>query len=149
MKKLPVLLLILCCTSLIACGRGQQINGHNTRTAYRSVKALKNRLSPDARIEFEVSFWTLRDSIKDEKEFLNTVDGKKPEEIIALGKELYQSRKNSGFAGYEKYANWDDMIAKFSKERMDQGNLKNKEDSKDKNYESLYKNYETGSPPKR
>lgn len=141
MKKFPILLLIFCCTSLIACSKGQQINGHNTRTAYRSVKALKNRLSPDARIEFEVSFWTLRDSIKDEKEFLNTVDGKKPEEIIALGKELYQQRKNSGFAGYEKYAGWDDMIAKFGKERIDQDNRKgtNKADPKDKANEVLYK----------
>ncbi|MDO9048752.1 MAG: hypothetical protein Q7U66_13605 [Methylobacter sp.] len=141
MKKIPILLLILFCTSLIACGKGQQINGHNTRTAYRSVKALKNRLPPDARIEFEVSFWTLRDSIKDEKEFLNTVDGKKPEEIIALGKELYQQRKNSGFAGYEKYSSWDEMIAKFGKERIDQDNRKNKnnEDPKDKANEVLYK----------
>ncbi|MCK9620398.1 MAG: hypothetical protein M0R47_07680 [Methylobacter sp.] len=133
MKKLPILLLILCCTSLIACSKGQQINGHTTRTAFRSVKALKNRLSPDARIEFEVSFWMLRDSIKDEKEFLNTVDGKKPEEIIAMGKELYQQRKNSGFAGYEKYTSWEDMIAKFGKERIDQDNRKGqKEDPKDK-----------------
>jgi hypothetical protein len=140
MKKLPVLLLILSCTSLIACGKGEQINGHNTRTAYKSVKALKNRLSPEARIEFEVSFWTLRDSIKADKEFLNTVDGKKPEEIIALGKELYQQRKNSGFPGYEKYASWDEMIAKFGKERFDQDNkIKTKETPEDKANGVLYK----------
>jgi hypothetical protein len=141
MKKLPVFLLMLCCISLVACGKGDEINGHNTKTAYRSVKALKNHLSPEARIEFEVSFWTLRDSIKDEKEFLNAVDGKKPEEIIVLGKELYQQRKNSGFAGYDKYANWEDMIAKFGKERVDQDNHKNnnKADTKDKSNEVLYK----------
>jgi len=140
MKKLPILLLILCCTSLVACSKGSQINGHNTRTAFRSVKALKNRLSPDARIEFEVSFWMLRDSIKSEKDFLNAVDGKKPEEIIALGKELYQQRKNNGFAGYEKYSSWDDMIAKFGKERIDQDNRKaQKEDPKDQANDVLYK----------
>ena len=139
MKKLSILLLILCSISLIACSKGQQINGHNTRTAYRSVKALKNRLPPDTRIEFEVSFWTLRDSIKNDKEFLNAVDGKKPEEIIAMGKELYQKRKSSGFPGYEKYANWDEMIAKFGKERIDQDNRKNKEDPKDKANDVLYK----------
>ena len=50
MKKLPVLLLILICTTLLACSKGQEINGHNTSTAYRSVKALKNRLSPDNRL---------------------------------------------------------------------------------------------------
>lgn len=139
MKKLPILLLILSCTSLVACSKGSQINGHTTRTAYKSVKALKNRLSPEARIEFEVSFWTLRDSIKNEKEFLNTVDGKKPEEIIAMGKELYQQRKNSGFAGYDQYTSWEDMIAKFGKERLDQENRKNKEDAKDKANDVLYK----------
>ncbi|TAK61079.1 hypothetical protein [Methylobacter sp.] len=140
MKKLPILLLILCCVSLVACSKGQQINGHNTRTAYRSVKALKERLPPDARIEFEVSFWTLRDSIKNDKEFLDTVDGKKPEEIIVLGKELYQQRKNAGFAGYDKYTSWDDMIAKFGKERIDQDNRKgNKESPQDKANDVLYK----------
>jgi hypothetical protein len=139
MKKLPILLLILCSLALSACSKGQQINGHTTRTAFKSVKALKNRLSPDARIEFEVSFWMLRDSIKAEKEFLNAVDGKKPEEIIAMGKELYQQRKNSGFAGYEKYANWDEMIAKYGKERIDQDNRKYKEDPKDKANGVLYK----------
>jgi len=141
MKKLLILPLILCCTSLIGCGKGQQINGHNTNTAFRSVKALKNRLSPEARIEFEVSFWTLRDSMKVEKEFLNTVDGKKPEEIIVLGKELYQQRKNSGFSGYDKYASWEDMIAKFSQERVDQDSHRtiNKPDPKDKANEVLYK----------
>jgi hypothetical protein len=139
MKKLPILLLILCCTSLIACSKGQQINGHTTRTAFKSVKALKNHLSPDARIEFEVSFWMLRDSIKSEKEFLNTVDGQKPEEIIAMGKELYQQRKSSGFAGYDKYNSWEEMIAKFGKERLDQETPKGKEDPKDKANDVLYK----------
>ncbi len=139
MKKFLILLLILCCTSLIGCSKGSQINGHTIRTAFRSVKALKNRLSPDARIEFEVSFWTLRDSIKSEKEFLNAVDGKKPEEIIAMGKELYQQRKNSGFADYEKYASWEEMIAKFGKERIDQDNHKSKSDPKDAANDVLYK----------
>lgn len=139
MKKFPILLLILCCASLVACSKGSQINGHTTRTAFRSVKALKNRLSPEARIEFEVSFWMLRDSIKDGKEFLKTVDGKKPEEIIVLGKELYQQRKNTGYVGYEKYANWEEMIAKFGKERIDQDNHKNKADPKDEANDVLYK----------
>ena len=66
MKKLSTLLLILSCTVLVACGKGQEINGHSTSTAYRSVKALKNRLPTENRIEFEVSFWTIRDTKKDE-----------------------------------------------------------------------------------
>ena len=142
MKKLPALLLIISCVTLMACSKGQEINGHNTKTAYRSVKALKNRLSPDNRIEFEVSFWTIRDAKKDDKEFLNTVDGKKPEEIIAIGKEIYQERKAAGFKGYEQYSSWEEMIAKFGKERIDQDNRKGKSkeaQDKDKANDVLYK----------
>lgn len=142
MKKLPTLLLILGCATLIACSKGQEINGHNTATAYRSVKALKNRLSPDQRIEFEVSFWTIRDAKKDNKEFLDVVDGKTPEEIIAIGKEIYQERKAAGFKGYEQYSSWEEMIAKFGKERIDQDNRKGKSkeaQDKDKANDVLYK----------
>jgi hypothetical protein len=138
MKKLPALLLILSCASLMACGKGEEINGHNTKTAYRSVKTLKNRLSTDARIEFEVSFWTIRDAKKDDKEFLSAVDSKKPNEIIALGKEIYQQRKQSGYKGYENYTSWEEMIAKFGKERMDQDNRKGKS-KEDKENDVLYK----------
>jgi hypothetical protein len=126
----------------MACGKGQEINGHNTATAYRSVKALKNRLSPDNRIEFEVSFWTIRDAKKDDKEFLDVVDGKKPDEIIAIGKEIYQERKAAGFKAYEQYSSWEEMIAKFGKERIDQDNRKGKSkeaQNKDKANDVLYK----------
>lgn len=142
MKKLPALLLILSCATLIACGKGQEINGHNTSTAYRSVKALKNRLAPDKRIEFEVSFWTIRDAKKDNKEFLDVVDGKTPEEIIVIGKEIYQERKAAGFKGYEQYSSWEEMIAQFGKERIDQDNRKGKSkeaQDKDKANDVLYK----------
>ena len=138
MKKLPALLLVLSCATLMACGKGEEINGHNTKSAYRSVKTLKNRLSTDARIEFEVSFWTIRDAKKDDKEFLSAEDGKKPHEIIALGKEIYQQRKQSGYKGYENYTNWEEMIAKFGKERMDQDNRKGKS-KEDKENDVLYK----------
>lgn len=141
MKKITTCLLILSCALLIACGRGDKINGHNTKTAYRSVRALKNRLPTNSRIEFEVSFWTIRDANKDEAKFLDIVDGKTPEEIIAMGKEIYQERKNAGFANYTQYASWEDMIAKFSAERDDQDSRKGKkkEDARDKANDVLYK----------
>jgi len=125
----------------MACGKSDSINGHTIKTAYRSVKALKNRLSAENRIEFEVSFWTIRDANKDEANFLSIVDGKKPDEIIALGKELYQQRKAEGFANYNQYSSWEDMISKFGQERDDQDNRKgkNKEDAKDKANDILYK----------
>jgi len=138
MKKLPALLLVLGCATLLACGKGEEINGHNTKTAYRSVKALKNRLPTDTRIEFEVSFWTIRDAKKDDKEFLSVVDGKKPNEIIVLGKEIYQQRKQSGYKAYDSYSSWEEMIAKFGKERIDQDNRKGKS-KEDKENDILYK----------
>lgn len=120
MKRLPLLFFIFLCLALTACGRGQQINGHTTKTAYRSVKFLKEKLPPDNRVEFEVAFWTLRDANKGDEEFLNAVDGKSPWEIIDMGKEIYKQRKTTGFKGYEQYNSWEEMIAKFDKERIAQ-----------------------------
>jgi hypothetical protein len=140
MKKLSFCMVLLTCSLLIACGKGDQINGHNTKTAYRSVKALKNRLPANNRIEFEVAFWAIRDANKDDAQFLDAVDGKKPEEIIGLGKEIYQKRKDDGFAAYSQYKNWEDMISKFSAERDEQDiKGKKKEDAKDKANDVLYK----------
>lgn len=141
MNKIATCLLVLGCTLLMACGKGEQINGHNTKTAYRSVKAIKNRLPTNNRIEFEVSFWTIRDANKDDAKFLEIVDGKKPEEIIALGKEIYQQRKNAGFANYTQYSSWEDMITKFGEERDDQDSRKNKkkEEPRDRANDVLYK----------
>lgn len=141
MKKKFTWLLVLGCISLVACGKGEQINGHTTKTAYKSVKALKNRLPASNRIEFEVSFWTIRDANKDEAKFLEIVDGKKPEEIIAMGKEIYQQRKAAGFANYNQYSSWEDMISKFGVERDEQDSRKGrkKEDAKDKANDVLYK----------
>ncbi len=130
MKKLAIFLLALSCTALVACGRGSEINGHSTKTAFRSVQGLKRYMQPDKQMEFEVSFWMLRDANKDDDTFLDIVDGKKPEEIIDLAKALYQERKTAGIKEYEKYATWEEMIAKFSKERADQNKVSKSKDSR-------------------
>lgn len=117
-------LLILFCLALAACGRGQSVNGHTLNTAYRSVKVMKERVPPDSRMEFEVSFWTIRDAHKDNEEFLDTVDGKSAMQIIDMAKQIYQERKAAGFKGYEKYNSWEEMIANYDKERIDQDKSK-------------------------
>ncbi|MFZ4503301.1 MAG: hypothetical protein ACOYM1_05070 [Methylovulum sp.] len=141
MKKISAVLIILGCVALTACGKGQEINGHTINTAYKSVKMLKNRLLPENRIEFEVAFWTIRDANKEESHFLTMVDGKKPEEIIAMGKSLYQQRRDAGEQNYTQYSSWEEMITKFGRERIDQDNRKNskKEDGRDKANDVLYK----------
>jgi hypothetical protein len=134
-----MLLFISLCLALGACGKGQ-INGHTPKTAYRSVKFLKEKLPPDTRVEFEVSFWTIRDAKPNDEEFLDTVDGKTPFEVIDMAKEIYQQRKTSGFKGYEKYNSWEEMIAKFDKERTDQEKQKGstKRDDSRRNGTILY-----------
>jgi hypothetical protein len=112
----------------VGCGRGSEINGHSTKTAYRSVKGLKKYMPAETQLEFEVSFWMLRDANKDDDAFLKVVDGKKPEEIIGLAKALYQERKSSGFKEYEKYSSWEEMITKFGRERLDQDSVKKAKD---------------------
>ena len=92
---------------------------------------MKNRLPTEKRIEFEVSYWTMRDAIKDKKEFLSIVGGKNADEMIELGKGIFQQRKNDGFEKYTQYSNWDQMIATFTQERIDQGR-KNKKGKKEK-----------------
>lgn len=103
---------------------------------------LKERLPADLRVPFEVSFWTIRDANKDDKEFLDKIDGKTPNEIIAMGQELYQQRKSSAYQGYDKYASWEDMISKYNQERSEQdsrqGLANKKEDARDKANDVLY-----------
>ena len=129
MKKLPLVLLLTCSTMLIACS-GEKINAHSDKTAYRSVKMIKNRLQPEIRVEYEMSFWMIRDANKDDAAFLAAVDGKKAVEIIGMGKEIYQKRKTEGFAEYQQYKTWEEMMAKYDRDRLDQG--KSKSDIKEK-----------------
>jgi hypothetical protein len=143
MKKLAIILLALSFTALVACGRGSEINGHNTKTAYRSVKGLKKYMPAEKQMEFEVSFWMLRDANKDDDKFLEVVDGKKPEDIIGLAKTLYQERKTAGFKEYDQYANWEEMIAKFGKERLDQDKIRKGREEED------FKNGKTDDGKKR
>jgi len=133
MKKMTTVLLFLACSLLMACNKNHQINGSSMKTVNRSVSMIKERLPLDQRIEFEVSFWTLRDDIKDNGDFLEAVDGKTPEQLIETGKELFQKRKASGNKEYEQYASWEQMIAQYSQERIDQNRKKNPDERDKKN----------------
>lgn len=138
MRFLSTVFVFIICTQLLGCSKGSEINGRSLKTANRSVSMIKNRLPTEQRIEFEVSYWTLRDSIKNKDEFLDNVDGKSADELIVLGKEVFKNRKNAGFKSYEQYNSWDQMIAKFTQERIDQ-NKHRKFDSRDRANSVLYK----------
>lgn len=131
MKKLSTVLVFLACISLVGCNKGQQINGSTLKTVNRSVAALKERLPLDQRVEFEVSFWTLRDEIRNNKEFLDAVDGKTPQQLIESGRELFAKRKAAGNKEYQQFTSWDQMIAEYTQERINQNRGK-KADPRDK-----------------
>lgn len=131
MKKATTILVFLLCTFAVACNKSHQINGSSLKTVNRSINAIKEKLPLDQRIEFEVSFWTLRDEIRNNKDFLNEIDGKTPEQLISKGKELFEKRKASGNKEYAQYNNWDQMITQYTQERIDQ-NRKKTPDARDK-----------------
>ena len=120
MRIISTVCAFIMCLSLLGCSKGSEINARSLKTATRSVSMMKNRLPTEKRIEFEVSFWTMRDAIKDKSEFLDAVDGKTADEMIDLGKEIFQQRKNDGFEKYTQYSDWEEMIAGFAQERTDQ-----------------------------
>jgi hypothetical protein len=128
---------------LVACS-GEKINAHSEKSAYRSVRMIKNRLHEDIRVAYEMSFWMIRDAKKDDTEFLAAVDGKKAAEIIAMGKEIYEKRKAEGFAEYQQYKTWEEMMAKYDRDRVKQGKAKSDvkpsiDDPKTGNRDIVYK----------
>lgn len=124
MKKATTVLIFIICSLMIGCNKSHQINGSSMRTVNRSINGIKGKLPLDQRIEFEVSYWSLRDEVRNNKEFLNEIDGMTPETLIARGKEIFKKRKASGIKEYQQYANWDQMIAEYTQERIDQNRKK-------------------------
>jgi len=105
-----MLTMIFIMTLTISCTSGMNINGSNMETAHKSVLNIKYNLPTEQRMEFEISYWSLRDQTKNDKEFLDIVDGKSAEEMIVIGKRIFHVRKNDGDEEYKNYHSWDDMI---------------------------------------
>ena len=140
MKKISIILVFVTCALLTACNKSQQINGSTLKTVNRSISYIKDRLPLDRRIEFEISYWTLRDEIRNNKEFLDAIDGKTPDQLIEVGKELFLKRKAAGAKEYVQFANWEQMIAQYSQERIEQNRKRSPGDDKEpKNPPVLYK----------
>lgn len=133
----PIVILSLCAL-LLGCSKSNEINGRSLRTANRSVSFIKDRLPVEQRVAFEISFWSLRDAIRNNEEFLDTIDGKTPEEMIDLGKKLFQKRKSEGYKDYEQFASWEQMIDHYTQERIDQ-NRRKRPDPRDRQNNVLYK----------
>ncbi len=138
MRILTIFIISLSVLLSTGCGKANQINGRSFKTALTSVKMIKGRLPQEQRIAYELSFWALRTAYRKNDEFLDLVDGKTPDELIELGKEVFAKRKAEGFEEYQQYANWDEMIAKYTKEREAQ-NISKKRDPRDAGNSVLYK----------
>lgn len=126
------------CLGLTACNNGREINARNMKTANKSVRFIKERLRNDQRIEFEVSFWTLRNDLKSDDEFLDAIDGKTPEGLIDLGKEAFNKHKAANDKAYQKYATWEQMIAEYAKERTEQSRKSTTDEPEKANGSVLY-----------
>lgn len=138
MRILSIITISLSILILTGCSSGSEINGRNFKTALKSVKMIKGRLPQEQRIAFELSFWAIRTAYRKNPEFLDVVDGKTPDELIEVGKEVFAKRKAEGFEEYQQYANWDEMITKYEQDRAAQS-IKKKRDPRDAENSVIYK----------
>ena len=118
--KIRMLVVLLATMLLVTgCGQGDKINASSNKTLYRSMIGLKGPLPERKRVEFEVSFWSLKQTSAGDKPFRSTVGGKTVDEIIAMGRDNFAQRTAAGEKGYDKYNDWDSMIDTLVKERSD------------------------------
>jgi len=118
------------------CG-GNEVSGRSFKSSLKSANIIKSRLPQNLRIPFKLSYWTIRDYYRSNKEFLDIVGGKNPEEIIEAGKKIFLSRKADGFAEYQQYSTWGEMISKYQQDRRDQ-TIKRKHDPRDSGNSVIY-----------
>ena len=93
-----------------ACGSASQINGHSLNTAHKSVSFIKEHLPSAQRVEFEVAYWALRKQIKDDAEFLQAIDGRSAQDLVALAKADFDKQKAAGIKEYAEYDSWEQML---------------------------------------
>jgi hypothetical protein len=103
--------------TMIACSKANQINARSLQSAQKSVFYIKEHLPEAERMPFEVSYWLLRDQIKNNDEFLQLIDGKTSKELTDLGKDNFTKRKAAGDKDYVRYENWEQMISNSLQQR--------------------------------
>jgi len=103
----------------VACSGRGKIHASSLRSAYQSARLVKNYIQDDSkRLEFQIAFGTLQQIKTAEggtSAFLDLVDGKTADEIIALAREEVNARIAQGDQRYAKYQSWDDMIQQLTK----------------------------------
>ncbi len=117
MNKNLKLLVLIFAVLLSACGQSDKINARSERSMYRSMSGIQRNLPAQQKVEFQVSFWSLKQFAENEAEFRDQIHRKTVPEIIELGKENFVAQSAKGNAKFIKYATWDEMIAELVEER--------------------------------
>lgn len=117
MNKNLKLLVLIFAGLLSACGQSDKINARSDRSMYRSMSGIQRNLPAQQKVEFQVSFWSLKQFAENEAEFRDQIHRKTVPEIIELGKENFTAQSAKGNAKFIKYATWDEMIAELVEER--------------------------------
>jgi len=110
MKRLSIFVLLTCLFAN-ACTNASQINARSLKTAIKSVAFIKERLPENQRVEFEIAYWTIRSHIKDDAEFLKSIDQQNAAGIIELGKAIFAKNKAAGMTELANFDDWEQMLS--------------------------------------
>ncbi|WP_150047909.1 hypothetical protein [Methylomonas rhizoryzae] len=119
MKRLSIFILSTCLFAN-ACTNASQVNAHSLKTAIKSVAFIKERLPENQRVEFEIAYWTIRNHIKDDAEFLKSIDQQNAAGIIELGKAIFAKNKAAGMTELANFDNWEQMLSNQLAQRGEQ-----------------------------
>lgn len=97
--------------------RTDEVSGKNRVALYKSAVKVKRYMPTDERVLFDTSMGII-DKIKTQEAgpdaFVAAVDGKTPEEVIALAKQEVTVKIAAGDPEFKKYTSWEDMVAKLT-----------------------------------
>jgi hypothetical protein len=102
---------LLCCLlfSVSGCDQSKQIRAKNQKSMLQSFLRIKRGMGFAKGTEFEVAFWSLKQKSADNATFMALVNGKQPEEIVAMGKQYFTERKQANDPDYQ-HESWDTMM---------------------------------------
>lgn len=141
MKKIYFVLFCLAFAFLSGCSSERHVNARSVKSAFKSVRTMKEYLPKDQKLEFQIAFWTIRNAYQNDEEFLDAINRKTASEIIEIGKEKFEDMRSNGHQDYQKYSGWQDMIEKDKaiREQQDLGIAKeNQRNQRDRTNNVLY-----------
>jgi hypothetical protein len=99
------------------CGQSDKINASTDKSLFRSVSGIERNLPAKQQVEFQVSFWSLKQYAESDAGFRTLVHRKTVPEIIELGKQNFAAQLEAGNPDFTKYSSWDAMIEELVQER--------------------------------